>query len=291
MTLPEDFSTERYLELHPDVRQARLDPALHYLNYGVAEGRAYKGDSRYVVQKEYNPLHPKIDGTYQYDSLASKHNHDFMIDPAFMAAYGRGVVAAGGDYKWFWRVHLGLWAARSAAKYTGDFVECGVNRGFLSSAIMHDLDWNNTGRTFYLLDTFAGLDERYLSDDEKSAGAFDRNLREIDSGFYTTNLDSVKQNFAEWPNAKIIQGSIPDTLSQIDSDRIAFLHIDLNCTIPEVAALDYLWDRLVPGAFVLLDDYAYFGYQPQKEGMDEWAAKNDISIASLPTGQGLLIKP
>ena len=291
MSLPEDFSPERYLELHPDVLQARLDPAMHFLNYGRAEGRAYKGDARYVAQNEYNPLHPKIAGHYQYDGLASKHNHDFMIDPAFMAAYGRGVVAAGADYKWFWRVHLGLWAARSAAKYTGDFVECGVNRGFLSSAIMHDLDWNTTGRTFYLLDTFTGLDERYLSDDEKSAGVFDRNLREIDSGFYTTNLDSVKQNFAEWPSAKIIQGSIPETLSQIDSDRIAFLHIDMNCTLPEVAALDYLWDRLVPGAFVLLDDYAYFGYQPQKEGMDGWAAEHGISIASLPTGQGLLIKP
>lgn len=291
MSLPEDFSPTKYLELHPDVQQAGLDPAFHYLKFGLNEGRAYKGEARYVVERPHNPLHPIIDTPYQYDGLASRHNHDFMIDPAFMSAYGRGVAAVGFDYKWFWRVHIGLWAARSAAKYVGDFVECGVNRGFLSSAIMHDLDWNSSGRTFYLLDTFAGLDERYLSDDERAGGVFQRNEQGIASGFYTTNLDSVKENFAEWPGAKIIQGSIPDTLVEIDSTRIAFLHIDMNCVIPEVAAIDYLWDRLVPGAFVLLDDYAYFGYQPQKEGMDAWAAKMNLSIASLPTGQGLLIKP
>lgn len=290
MTLPDDFSPDKYLELHPDVLKAGLDPALHYLKFGIPEGRAYKGDARYV-EKKYNPLHPKLDEAYNHDGLASIHNHDFMIDPAFRAAYGRGVAAVGMDYKWFWRVHVGLWAARSAAKLTGDFVECGVNRGFLSSAIMHDLDWNNTNRVFYLLDTFAGIDERYLSDEEREGGVYERNCREITSGFYTTNLDSVKQNFAEWPRATIIQGSIPDTLPQIDSTQIAFLHIDLNCTIPEVAAIDYLWERLVPNAFILLDDYAYFGYQPQKEGMDQWVKKMNLSILSLPTGQGLLIKP
>lgn len=65
----------------------------------------------------------------------------------------------------------------------------------------------------------------------------------------------------------------------------------MNCMIPEVAALDYLWERLVPGAVILLDDYAYYGYQPQKDGMDQWAEKMGIAIASLPTGQGLMIKP
>lgn len=267
MNLPEDFCPNKYLELHPDVRKAGVDPALHYLKFGLWEGRPYKGDT-FFIKKDRNPLHPKIDGSFQYDGLTSQHNHDFMIDPAFMAAYGRGVAAVGMDYKWFWRVHVGLWAARSAAKLTGDFVECGVNRGFLSSAIMHDLDWNKTDKSFYLLDTFAGLDERYLSDKEREGGVSERNRGEIASGFYTTNLDSVKKNFAEWSGAKIIQGSIPDTLPEIDSTQIAFLHIDLNCTIPEVAAIDYLWDRLVPSAFILLDDYAYFGYQPQKEGMD-----------------------
>ncbi|WP_218171792.1 TylF/MycF/NovP-related O-methyltransferase [Pseudomonas gingeri] len=282
MTLPVDFSPEKYLELHDDVRVSGMDPVQHFLHYGKKEGRAYKGS---------RALYAKANGNYSYDGLLSIHNHDFMVDDRFMAAYGRGVAAAGTDYKWYWRVYMGLWAARSAAKYVGDFVECGVNYGFLSSAIMYDLDWNNTDRMFYLLDTFSGIDERFLSEEERTGGVAKKSSELVESGVYTSNLDAVKKNFSDWHNTKIIPGSIPETLSAIDSTKIAFLHIDLNSTIPEVAAIEFLWDRLVSGAFILLDDYAYYGYQPQKEGMDKWAAKMDLSIASLPTGQGLLIKP
>jgi hypothetical protein len=65
----------------------------------------------------------------------------------------------------------------------------------------------------------------------------------------------------------------------------------MNNYLPEVAAFNYFWERLVPGAFVLFDDYAYKGYEPQKVALDAAAAAKDLKIVSLPTGQGLLIKP
>src|SRR5262245_12917174 len=80
--------------------------------------------------------------TYNQDGLTSIHNADFMRDARFADAYRRGAAVAGNDYRWHWRVHVGLWAADHAAQLPGDFVECGVNRGFLSSAIMRYLDWN-----------------------------------------------------------------------------------------------------------------------------------------------------
>src|SRR5260221_13370256 len=80
-----------------------------------------------------------------------------MQDPSFCKAYARGCQAAS-DYRWHWRVHIGLWAAFTASRYPGDFVECGVNRGFLSSAIMEFLNWDSLQRTFYLLDTFEAID-------------------------------------------------------------------------------------------------------------------------------------
>jgi hypothetical protein len=229
--------------------------------------------------------------TYDQDGLRSIHNHDFMSEPAFVRAYQRGVRAAGSDYHWHWRVHVGLWAARLAAYLPGDFVECGTNRGFLSSAIMEYLDWNKCGRRFYLLDTFNGVDERYISAEEKRDGVLDRARRELETGFYTTDVDMVRANFAEWEKVSIIVGAVPETLAQIDSWRIAFLHIDMNCSPPEVAALRFLWDRLMPGAPVLLDDYAYSGYEWQKVGMDAFATEQGLFILSLPTGQGLLIRP
>jgi hypothetical protein len=61
---------------------------------------------------------------YDQDGVRSIHNHEFMTDPDFMRAYERGIKAVGCDYHWHWRVHVGLWAAASAAKLVGDFVEC-----------------------------------------------------------------------------------------------------------------------------------------------------------------------
>lgn len=230
---------------------------------------------------------------YAQDGLISVHAHQFMQDPAFTRAYARGVQAIGGTdrYRWHWRVHVGLWAAQVAVRLEGDFVECGVNRGFLSSAIMEYLDWNSLDRDFYLLDTFAGLDEQLLSAQERAAGARQKNAEDLLSGFYVRGVEGVRANFAQWPRARIVQGAIPGTLAQVDARRIAYLHLDMNNAAPEVAALSHFWERLVDGAGVLLDDYAYLGYEAQRLAMDEFARSRGVSVCALPTGQGLILKP
>ena len=230
---------------------------------------------------------------YARDGLISVHAHEFMHDPAFLRAYARGVEAIGGvdTYQWHWRIHIGLWAATVAARLEGDFVECGVNRGFLSSAIMELLEWNTLDRDFYLLDTFAGLDERFVSDSERRGGALRRNAENLRSGFYVRGVDRVRANFAQWPRARLVVGAVPETLAQITSTRIAYLHLDMNAAPPETAALGYFWSRLVAGAAVLLDDYAYLGYTEQKRAMDDFARAHGVAVCSLPTGQGLIIRP
>ena len=230
------------------------------------------------------------DGIYCQDGLWTIHSSDFMRDAAFREAYQRGVKAAAMDYQIHWRVHIALWASLHARALEGDFVECGVNRGFLSSAIMRYLDWDALGKTFYLLDTFAGLDPRQVSEREIAGGALEKNAASLQDGFYVSDVASVRDNFAEWTNVRIVQGSIPDTLPRVQAERVAYLHIDMNCSPPEVAALEYFWDRLTPGAPVVLDDYAYAGYETQKSAMDAWAKGRNVTIASLPTGQGLLVK-
>jgi len=235
-------------------------------------------------------LHP-AGHVYDQDGLRSIHNHEFMDDPSFRKAYERGVRAAGEDYHWHWRVHVGLWMARCASRLDGDFVECGVNRGFLSSAIMDYLNWDSLGKHFYLLDTFRGMDERFVSSEDKTAGAAEKNRAHLSSRFYVEAVAEVKANFSEWKNVSLIEGAIPETLPQVGAKRLAYLHLDMNCSPPEVASAEFFWDRLVSGAFILLDDYAFHGYRPQKIAMDGFAANRGVRVLSLPTGQGLLIKP
>lgn len=238
----------------------------------------------YTIRK-YDPT-----TIYDEDGLRCIHNHDFILDNEFGDAYERGIRAAGEDYQWHWRVHIGLWVAFSASKLSGDFVECGVNRGFLSSAIMKYLKWDTLSKTFYLLDTFKGLDERFICNTEREAQVLLRNQEWVKNGVYVSGVESVKSNFTEWRNVRIIEGSVPDTLKHVNAEEIAFLHLDMNCSTPEVLAAEFFWNRLVSGGFVLMDDYGNNFFPEIKKAMDVFAGSKKVKIVSLPTGQGLLIK-
>jgi len=228
---------------------------------------------------------------YARDGLFTMNNDHFRRDPAFAAAYARGVAASQGvDPKMEWRVHVALWAASTALGAAGDFVECGVNAGFVSSAIMRYLDWNNTGRAFFLIDTFAGPVLAQYSPPE--IGKNRRKAAEcaIAAGAYVTDLHRVRANFSEWPNAIVVQGAVPDVLPSVSAGAIAFVHLDMNCAMPERAALEFFWPRMPAGGIVLLDDYAYYENDSLAESIDLLAARLGFRVLSLPTGQGLIVK-
>ena len=47
----------------------------------------------------------------------------------------------------------------------------------------------------------------------------------------------------------------------------------------------------MPGGIILLDDYGWRDHEAQKSGWDEFARDRGVQILTMPTGQGLLIKP
>ena len=83
---------------------------------------------------------------------------------------------------------------------------------------------------------------------------------------------------------------MPGTLTQVAANKVAFLSIDMNCIAPEIAALNYFWDKLSKGGMIVLDDYAYVTCDLQYEAHNAWAAEKGIKILTLPTGQGLIVK-
>ena len=232
-----------------------------------------------------------VQKNYGQDGMFTAHYPRFHSDPRFQPAYKRGIKASLGiDPKFEWRVHVALWSALKALSVSGDFVECGVNAGFISSAIMNYLDWNSRERSFYLVDTFAGPILDQYSPQEITNGRLKIAEAALSAGAYVTDLERVQANFSEWKNAHVIQGAVPGILSSLIISKVAFLHIDMNCASPESAALEFLWPRLSPGAFVLLDDYAYDGHECQAEALDEVAQRLGAVILTLPTGQGLIVK-
>lgn len=239
----------------------------------------------------YVVFNQKAPGVYARDGLFTFNNSRFKDDPEFQAAYRRGVQAGGGvDPQMEWRVHVALWAARRALELPGDFVECGVNAGFISSAIMQRLKWQQVAKTFVLIDTFGGPVLSQFSNAEIERGQKKVVEDALARGAYATDLERVRANFAEWPNVRIIQGVVPEVLRQVALDQVAFLHLDMNCAYPDRAAFEHFWEKLSPGGVVLLDDYAFYGYDVTAKAIDEAARDRGVEVLSLPTGQGMIVK-
>jgi len=226
---------------------------------------------------------------YSTDGLHTFHNCDFIQHPRFQQAYQYGLVNARPGMSIEWRVHVALWAATQCAHLEGDFIECGVHTGILSGAVMTWLNFDKmSGKKYYLLDTFEGIPLEQISTAEFNMGVAHMN-RKYDFG-EKTYLD-VKEKFKKWENRKVIRGKVPETLDKVDSKKFSYVSIDMNVASAEIAAAEFLWPKMVPGAIMLLDDYGWDSHIQQKIAFDEFALRHCIQILSLPTGQGILMKP
>jgi hypothetical protein len=222
--------------------------------------------------------------TYQTDCIVTSNNCDFINEPRFAKAYK--AAAETNPWEGFtlqWRVYIVCWFADYVKHLEGDFVECGVNTGAYARAIIDYIDFPSLDKKFWLFDTFGGLVEDQLSEEEKAIGFYKH------YNHYLDVYGQVKQTFAPF-NVEVVKGMVPETLFACKSEKIAYLSIDMNVTAPEIAAVNYFWDRIVPGGIIMLDDYGFAPHIQQKLAFDAFAREKGVNILSLPTGQGVIIK-
>jgi Methyltransferase domain len=240
---------------------------------------------------------------YEGDGLKTIHNHSFMQDEKFKDAYWYVSRLLGKDYGWYWRNYIGIRLACMAMRRSLNFVECGVGQGWMSLSIIRYFRRNYGVTPFMtLFDTFTGIDAEIV--DPKEVAYWGVSVEERKAQYHTyegTTFSMVKSYFDTVSEAsdriRFVQGSIPgsmtdDVIASIASrGGISFLHIDMNNSVPEVAALERLYPLLTIGGVVLLDDYAYTGYEYQYQQMNKLCDSLGIeSPIALPTGQGLLIR-
>jgi hypothetical protein len=207
-------------------------------------------------------IHGRLD--YNEDGLATQNRADFQRDKDFIKAYETALkYNAAAQYQMKWRAHTCCWAAMNAIKLGGDFVECGVSRGFLSRVVLEHA--KPTAR-FYLLD------------------AWDNRMG------YSDEYETVKASFADFKNVELIRGEIPGTLDMIKSKKIAYLSIDLNTAKAETETLELLWNKLQTGAMAISDDYGHIQYQETRKAWDAFAKSKNTIVLAMPTGQGVVVK-
>ena len=242
--------------------------------YGLDEA------SRARVREGFDILQPAFRKTFAADMLITfNRSQAFESDAAFMQAFN-ACAANPQEESLIWRLHTLCWAAGNALRLDGDFVECGVFRGFCSAVAARYLDFKAVPKRWYLYDTFTGIPA-----DQLNTGHEDRpDFADPD------NLGTVRERFAGFTNIEIVQGRVPEVFATTVPARIAFLHLDLNSAAAELGALEVLFDRVVDGGFILLDDYGQMFHEEQQVGEDAFFAARGLRVLELPTGQGLVVK-
>jgi len=174
-----------------------------------------------------------------------------------------------------WRRYILACAAFHCIQLPGDFVECGVFVGTGIKTVVDYLGGKDFPRTFWGYDTF-----------DTNPATRDPALAKRD-GLY----DRVCGRFADYPQVRLVKGLLPDVFAESVPELVAYLHIDLNNAASELAVLEQLFDRVVPGGMIILDDYEWAGsYRVQKLSEDPWFGARDYRVFPLPTGQGLIFK-
>jgi hypothetical protein len=202
-------------------------------------------------------------------------NLSFLDDQALMAAIQRHA-ETDIERSIIWRTAVLVWAARNGLRREGAFVECGCYKGISARIICDVIDFNSSQKDFFLYDVF----------EYPEGGASFPKLPDIGP----TLFDEVKARFADVTRAHIIKGLVPESLIDTAPEQIAFLHIDMNNVAPEIAALDLLFERVVPGGMIVLDDYGYIPYVAQRDAERVWFAQRGYDVLELPTSQGLVIR-
>jgi len=224
--------------------------------------------------------------SYAFDGIASAHNLHFFNDDRFKFATKRAIKAGGFDYDIPLRLHQAIWCADKAMNLPADsiFVELGTGKGYVMSGILGSLDFlkiDLKDKAVYLFDTFESHATDFKSEQNESLG---RNI------YYAESFKSVEENFSEYKNVRLVKGKLPETLETIKFKKIAFLHIDLNAPEIEIDCLKRLWDRILPGGVVLIDDYAYNGFEYTTKLFNNIAREIGVSILTTASGQGIIVK-
>lgn len=225
------------------------------------------------IQQAVNQVAPQ--GIFAGDNLFTYgRNLSFLDDVAFMEAFNKHV-ETDVEKAIIWRYYTLCWAARQSMRIAGDFVECACYKGMSARIICDYVGLGKSDKHYYLYDLFEHPPEmKHHAMPEQSVDFYAR----------------VKQRFSDLKRVHVTQGSVPEVLQRVAPEKIAFLHLDLNNAPAELGALELLFDRVSTGGIIILDDYGWLDYRPQKEAEDPFFEQRGYRVLELPTGQGLVIK-
>lgn len=154
----------------------------------------------------------------------------------------------------------------------GDLAETGAWRGGACILMRGYLAAWNLDKTVWVADSFEGMPKPSLPQD--AGHDFSADIIPI----LSVSLEEVKENFRRYglldEQVRFLKGWFRDTLLSAPIKNLALLRLDGDLYESTMDALSALYRKVVPGGFVIIDDYGDF--EPCRRAIHEFRGKSGI---------------
>ncbi|MEK7510275.1 MAG: TylF/MycF/NovP-related O-methyltransferase [Patescibacteria group bacterium] len=174
------------------------------------------------------------------------------------------------------------------SRLPGAFVECGVWKGGVAGVMAYVASRAKSRRKIWLFDSFEGLPEPTLQDGgvagEYAARRVSGELRTI--GQCVGPREDVERlfSFLRIPKEYVMieKGWFQDTLplAKTSIGPIAILRIDADWYESTKCVLEHLYDNVIGGGFVIVDDYGH--WEGCRKAVDEFFHERKIPVELIP---------
>jgi hypothetical protein len=139
-------------------------------------------------------------------------------------------------------------------KIPGDFCECGVWRGGAVIFMKALLDSYNEKRKVFVCDSFKGFEGITHSTETD-----DNRMESLMKDFPSASEEQVRANFEKFElldeSVVFVPGFFKESLATAPIEKLSILRLDADLYEPTLTVLETLYPKVVPGGFVIVDDY------------------------------------
>lgn len=173
----------------------------------------------------------------------------------------------------------------------GSIVELGVSRGvsfFSFHKFLEIFCPADTTKKVYGFDSFEGLTDFCEKDgvstqdkfSDKKEGGWSSKI--VEEEIFELGALFNADNILARERSRLIKGRVQDTLEPFLAEtpglRINLLHLDLDLYEPTLFTLEKLWDSIVPGGIIVLDEYGVPPWGGEAAAFDEFCQKRKIEV-------------
>jgi hypothetical protein len=172
-----------------------------------------------------------------------------------------------------------------------DIAECGVWKGHSAHMISRIFADNSFSGNFHIFDSFEGGLSDKVGKDKNLVREMSGNEVKIEKEIFSSQQEQVTNVLSEFNFVELYAGWIPERFNEVSDKKFSFIHIDVDLYQPTLDSIEFFWEKLVIGGFIVVDDYGSSQFPGAGIAVDEFLKEHKASFFyKVPMGACFIMK-